>query len=77
MSDAETQKIPYLVIFGTREVDAHTIAVRCHGGDDLSTIPESALLNRIDAERVTPREIQHLMLRRDTFSVLLIPSAID
>jgi len=33
--DAETQKIPFMIILGENEVDNQTISVRKHGGEDL------------------------------------------
>jgi threonyl-tRNA synthetase len=33
--EAETMKIPYMLIVGDRESQAHTVSVRAHGGQDL------------------------------------------
>lgn len=35
--EAETMKIPYMLVVGDRESQSHTVAVRAHGGQDLGT----------------------------------------
>ncbi len=43
-------KVPYQVIIGDREVETEQVAVRCRGGDDLGSMPLSALSGRLANE---------------------------
>ena len=36
--DAEKSKLPYALVIGDKEVDANSVAVRKHGGEDLGTM---------------------------------------
>ncbi|MEW5701228.1 MAG: threonine--tRNA ligase [Candidatus Zixiibacteriota bacterium] len=42
--EAETQKIPYMLVVGEREAQAHTVSVRAHGGKDMGTQEVSAFI---------------------------------
>ena len=44
------QKLPYQLIVGDKEQQAHTVAVRTRGGEDLGQMPVKALLARLQAE---------------------------
>jgi threonyl-tRNA synthetase len=44
------QKLPYQLIVGDKEQQAHTVAVRTRGGEDLGAMPLDALLERLRKE---------------------------
>jgi threonyl-tRNA synthetase len=44
------QKLPYQLIVGDKEQEAHTVAVRTRAGEDLGTMTFEALLSRFQAE---------------------------
>jgi len=48
--DAQTQKIPYMVIIGNREEKENKIAVRTRTGQDLGAIPVEEFLEKIKPE---------------------------
>ena len=48
--DAETQKIPYMLILGKKEAEENTVAVRQHGKGSQETAPLEAFIARIQAE---------------------------
>jgi len=50
--EAETMKVPYMLIVGDRESLSHTVSVRAHGGQDMGTksVPEFAELIRAQAK---------------------------
>ena len=50
VAEAETQKIPYMLVVGDRDIEAGTVSVRQHGGTDLGAIPQDDFLNRLRAE---------------------------
>lgn len=45
--DHSVQKIPYILVVGDKERDAHTVSVRARGGVDLGVMPVSALVERL------------------------------
>ncbi len=47
---AETQKIPYMLIVGEREVSAGTVSVRRHGKGDVGTMPLGEFIRTIKDE---------------------------
>ncbi|MDR2710089.1 MAG: threonine--tRNA ligase [Burkholderiales bacterium] len=49
------QKLPYQLIVGDKEAQAHTVAVRTRGGEDLGAMPLDALLTRLEEERAARR----------------------
>jgi threonyl-tRNA synthetase len=49
--DAETRKIPYMLIVGQREKEANTVAVRRHGKGDQGSMDKYEFLKRLKAER--------------------------
>ena len=48
--DAELQKIPYMLIVGEKEMSEQTLSVRCHGGEDLGTMPIDAFASLINSK---------------------------
>ncbi|GAB3544795.1 threonine--tRNA ligase [Noviherbaspirillum agri] len=44
------QKLPYIVVVGDKERDAHTVAVRARGNVDLGVMPVGALVERLKSE---------------------------
>ncbi|SAL81942.1 threonyl-tRNA synthetase [Caballeronia terrestris] len=44
------QKIPYLLVVGDKEREAHTVAVRARGGVDLGSMPVGAFLDRLQQD---------------------------
>ena len=44
------QKLPYLLVAGEREMQAGHLAVRTRKGEDLGSMPISALIERLKAE---------------------------
>jgi threonyl-tRNA synthetase len=44
---AQTQKIPYMLVIGDRELEAKTVAVRQRAGDDLGPQPIDAFVNLV------------------------------
>lgn len=53
IAEAETQKIPYMLIMGKRDVEAGVVSVRKRGEGDLGAMTVEALLNRLAEERDT------------------------
>lgn len=54
--DAETSKIPYMVIVGEKEQQAETVSVRRHKQGDIGTFPLSEFISKIESE-VLNREL--------------------
>jgi len=48
--EAETQKIPYMLVVGEREAQAHTVAVRAHGGHDLGAQSVAGFIDTVRAQ---------------------------
>ena len=48
--EAETQKIPYMLVVGGREEEAGTVAVRAHGDGQQEVISVDAFIEQMDAE---------------------------
>ena len=48
--DAETQKIPYMLILGKKEAEDNTVAVRQHGKGSQETVPLEDFIARIQSE---------------------------
>ncbi|WP_375507736.1 threonine--tRNA ligase [uncultured Caballeronia sp.] len=44
------QKVPYLLVVGDKERDAHTVAVRARGGIDAGVMPVDAFLERLQQD---------------------------
>ena len=48
--EAQTQKIPYMLVIGDKEAEAGTIAVRTRSGGDEGTMSLDAFIDRLNAE---------------------------
>jgi len=48
--DAETSKVPYIVVCGRREAETSTISVRRHGGEELGNLTVDELVQMIQEE---------------------------
>jgi len=48
--EAETQKIPYFVIIGEKEIKENKIAVRKRGGEDLGQMTPEEFLQKLQKE---------------------------
>jgi threonyl-tRNA synthetase len=48
--EATVGKIPYMVVVGEKEAEAHTVAVRTHKGEDLGTMTIEALREKLTEE---------------------------
>src|SRR5437867_7569226 len=49
------QKLPYQVILGDKEMQAHQVAVRTRAGEDLGAMPLEAFVTRLQSEAVARR----------------------
>jgi threonyl-tRNA synthetase len=49
--EAETQKIPYMLVVGGREEEAGTVAVRAHGDGQQDVISVDAFIEKMKSER--------------------------
>ena len=52
--DAETKKIPYMLIVGEREVKEELVAIRKHGQGDQGSVPLNEFVNRFKIECASP-----------------------
>ena len=50
VAEAETQKIPYMLVVGDRDIEAGTVSVRQHGGTDLGGMSQEDFLSRLREE---------------------------
>ena len=50
VAEAETQKIPYMLVVGDRDIEAGTVSVRQHGGADLGGMSQEDFLSRLREE---------------------------
>jgi len=50
VAEAETQKIPYMLVVGDRDATAGTVSVRQRGGTDLGALPLEDFLSRLREE---------------------------
>jgi threonyl-tRNA synthetase len=48
--DAQTRKVPYMLVIGDREVEQEAVAVRLRSGEDLGAMPVAAFLLRAQEE---------------------------
>jgi threonyl-tRNA synthetase len=48
--DAQTKKVPYMLVIGDRELEQHAVAVRLRSGEDLGAMPVPAFLIRAQEE---------------------------
>ena len=52
--DAQTQKIPYMLVIGKRELEQGTVSVRHRTDGDLGAMPLADLLDKLEQERKVP-----------------------
>ncbi len=50
VAEAETQKIPYMLVVGDRDIEGGTVSVRLHGGADLGAMSQEDFLSRVRDE---------------------------
>jgi threonyl-tRNA synthetase len=55
--DAQTMKIPYMLVIGDKEAEARTVAVRLRSGKDLGAIPLETFMNRIRQEAESRHDV--------------------
>ena len=55
--NAQTEKIPYMLVVGDREAEAGTVAVRLRSGKDLGAMPLDRLIARVKQEAETRRDL--------------------
>jgi threonyl-tRNA synthetase len=48
--EATTQKVPYMLIIGDKEIDSNGASVRTLGGEDLGTMPLADLVQKMTQE---------------------------
>ncbi len=48
--DAQLQKVPYMLVVGDREAEAHAAAVRLRSGEDLKALPIAEIIDRMTKE---------------------------
>jgi threonyl-tRNA synthetase len=48
---AETLKVPYILVVGDRDIEAGTVSVRARGQGDLGASPRGEFLARVVKER--------------------------
>jgi threonyl-tRNA synthetase len=49
--DAQTKKVPYMLIVGDREMESGAVALRLRSGEDLGAVPVEAFLARALKEK--------------------------
>jgi threonyl-tRNA synthetase len=54
IAEALTQKIPYVLVIGDKEVEAGAVSPRRYGGEDLRAMPVDAFLARLEGEARWP-----------------------
>jgi threonyl-tRNA synthetase len=54
IAEALTQKIPYVLVIGDKEVEAGAVSPRRYGGEDLKAMPVDAFVARLTAEAKWP-----------------------
>ncbi|HEX9639840.1 MAG TPA: threonine--tRNA ligase, partial [Candidatus Krumholzibacteria bacterium] len=52
--EAELEKVPYMLVVGSREAESGTCTVRRHGGEDLGSSPIQQFMARLQAETAAP-----------------------
>ena len=55
--NAQTQKIPYMLVVGDREAENGTAAVRLRSGGDLGSLPVDAVIERLRTEITARRDL--------------------
>jgi threonyl-tRNA synthetase len=55
--EAQTAKIPYMLVIGDREAEADNVSVRLRSGKDLGAMPVEAFVNRIREEAESRHDV--------------------
>jgi threonyl-tRNA synthetase len=55
--EAQTQKIPYMLVIGDREAETGTVAVRLRSGKDLGAMPVEAVIARLKSEAESRHDV--------------------
>jgi threonyl-tRNA synthetase len=55
--DAQTMKIPYMLVIGDKEAQADSVAVRLRSGRDLGAVPLESFMNRIRQEAESRHDV--------------------
>jgi threonyl-tRNA synthetase len=55
--DAQTMKIPYMLVIGDKEAEAQTVAVRLRSGRDLGAMPLETFMDRIRKEAESRHDV--------------------
>ena len=50
IAEAETQKVPYMLVVGDRDMNAGNVSVRQRGGTDLGALSQEDFLSRLREE---------------------------
>jgi threonyl-tRNA synthetase len=56
--NAQTEKVPYMLVVGEREAEAGTVAVRLRSGVDMGAMPLDRLIARVKEEAETRRDLK-------------------
>ena len=48
--EAQVQKVPYMLVVGDREAEAHAVAVRLRSGEDLKAVAVADIIVRMADE---------------------------
>ena len=56
--DAETKKIPYMLIIGNKEIESKTVSVRNHKDGDIGNFKVEDILSKIK-EEIKTKEVSH------------------
>ena len=57
--EAQTQKVPYMVVLGDKEVAQEAVSPRLRSGEQISLMPLEAFVERVAAEAAIPRLARH------------------
>ncbi len=57
--EAQSQKVPYMVVLGDREVAQEAVSPRLRSGEQISLMPLEAFVERVAAEAAVPRLARH------------------
>ncbi len=57
--EAQTQKVPYMVVLGDKEVAQEAVSPRLRSGEQVSLMPLEAFVERVAAEAEVPRLARH------------------
>jgi threonyl-tRNA synthetase len=55
--DAQTMKIPYMLVIGDKEAQANSVALRLRSGKDLGAMPLEVFMDRIRKEAESRHDV--------------------